>query len=193
MITENLSTLKIHKLTQAQYDRELAAGNIDENALYLTPDELVDLNADEILAQVANAYEPKTDALAKLNESKAYTDEQVAIAIEHADNILNGQVDGAHTHDDRYYTEEEIDETVLRIDTSISSLDSRVNGYETQMSALEALAASNQAAIEANAAAIAKKASQEDLDEAIERIAVVETDLASFTEITSNEVQNLFQ
>ena len=39
MITENLSTLKIHKLTQAQYDRELAAGNIDENALYLTPDE----------------------------------------------------------------------------------------------------------------------------------------------------------
>lgn len=39
MITENLSTLKIHKLTQAQYDRELEAGNIDENALYLTPDE----------------------------------------------------------------------------------------------------------------------------------------------------------
>ena len=39
MITENLSTLKINKLTQEQYDRELAAGNIDENALYLTPDE----------------------------------------------------------------------------------------------------------------------------------------------------------
>ena len=39
MITESLSTLKIHKLTQAQYDRELAAGNIDPNALYLTPDE----------------------------------------------------------------------------------------------------------------------------------------------------------
>lgn len=39
MNTENLSTLKIHKLTQAQYDRELAAGNIKENELYLTPDE----------------------------------------------------------------------------------------------------------------------------------------------------------
>ena len=38
MRTENLSTLKIHKLSQAQYERELAAGNIDENALYLTPD-----------------------------------------------------------------------------------------------------------------------------------------------------------
>ena len=39
MITENLSTLKIHKLSQAQYDRELAAGNIDGDAIYLTPDE----------------------------------------------------------------------------------------------------------------------------------------------------------
>ena len=45
MITENLSTLKIHKLTQEQYDRELAAGRIDENALYLTPDEYVDLSS----------------------------------------------------------------------------------------------------------------------------------------------------
>lgn len=42
MITENLSTLKIHKLMQAQYDRELATGNLDENALYLTPDDTTD-------------------------------------------------------------------------------------------------------------------------------------------------------
>jgi len=44
LITENLSTLKINKLTKAQYERELAAGNIDPNALYLTPDEGVDLS-----------------------------------------------------------------------------------------------------------------------------------------------------
>lgn len=37
--TTNLSTLKINKLTQSQYDRELAAGNIDANAMYLTPAE----------------------------------------------------------------------------------------------------------------------------------------------------------
>ena len=37
MITTNLPTLKINKLTQEQYDRELAAGNINENELYLTP------------------------------------------------------------------------------------------------------------------------------------------------------------
>jgi hypothetical protein len=49
MITENISTLKIHKLTQAQYERELAAGRIDENAIYLTPDEELDLSTYELI------------------------------------------------------------------------------------------------------------------------------------------------
>ncbi len=44
MITENLSTLKIHKLTQEQYDRELATGNLDDKAIYLTPDDNSDIS-----------------------------------------------------------------------------------------------------------------------------------------------------
>ncbi len=44
MITENLSTLKIHRLTQEQYDKAVADGSIDENALYLTPEEKIDLS-----------------------------------------------------------------------------------------------------------------------------------------------------
>ena len=56
MIAENLSTLKIHKLTKEQYERELAAGRIDENALYLTPDEEIDLSGyatkDEVEAAI---------------------------------------------------------------------------------------------------------------------------------------------
>jgi hypothetical protein len=44
MKTTNLPTLKIHKLSQAQYERELAAGRIDENAIYLTPDENNDVD-----------------------------------------------------------------------------------------------------------------------------------------------------
>ncbi len=44
MITENLSTLKIHKLSKEQYERELAKGTLDANALYLTPEEEVDLS-----------------------------------------------------------------------------------------------------------------------------------------------------
>ena len=41
---EDISTLKIHKLTQEQYDEQLANGTIDENAIYLTPNEEVDLS-----------------------------------------------------------------------------------------------------------------------------------------------------
>jgi hypothetical protein len=44
LITENLSTLQIHKLTQEQYDREFEAGRTDKNAIYLTPDEEINLN-----------------------------------------------------------------------------------------------------------------------------------------------------
>jgi hypothetical protein len=67
MITENLSTLKIHKLTQTQYDRELEAGNIDATALYLTPDEF-----DITLTQSGKAADAKAvgDALElKLNKT----------------------------------------------------------------------------------------------------------------------------
>lgn len=38
MKKEDLSTLKINKLTQAQYDKALQEGRINENELYLTPD-----------------------------------------------------------------------------------------------------------------------------------------------------------
>lgn len=59
MITENLSTLKIHKLTQEQYDRELAVGNLDETALYLTPDEEIDLSLYATIEQLDNALYTK--------------------------------------------------------------------------------------------------------------------------------------
>ena len=65
MITENLSTLKIHKLTKEQYERELAAGNIDANALYLTPDE--ELKFDTTLSISGQAADAKAvgEALAE--------------------------------------------------------------------------------------------------------------------------------
>jgi hypothetical protein len=62
LITENLTTLKIHKLTQEQYERELAAGNIDENALYLTPDD----GNSETLEDVVYAAEESVDTFAEV-------------------------------------------------------------------------------------------------------------------------------
>ena len=43
MIIENLTTLKINQLTQAQYEAALAAGTVNENELYMTEEANVDL------------------------------------------------------------------------------------------------------------------------------------------------------
>ena len=68
MITENLSTLKIHKLSQAQYERELAAGRIDENAIYLIPD-----NG----GSVSEETDPTVPAWAKEAKKPTYTFDEV--------------------------------------------------------------------------------------------------------------------
>lgn len=60
MLTENLSTLKIHKLTQEQYNRELESGNIDEVALYLTPDEEIDLSKYATIEQMGDSISQKS-------------------------------------------------------------------------------------------------------------------------------------
>lgn len=41
---EHLPTLQIYRLSQAEYDEKVANGDIDENALYLTPSNNVDLS-----------------------------------------------------------------------------------------------------------------------------------------------------
>lgn len=38
MKTENVSALKIHKMSQEQFDREFENGNISDVEMYLTPD-----------------------------------------------------------------------------------------------------------------------------------------------------------
>lgn len=66
MITTDLSTLKIHKLTQEQYEREREAGRLDENAIYLTPDEATDLSGYVTTEQLNSAVD---DALSEAKES----------------------------------------------------------------------------------------------------------------------------
>jgi hypothetical protein len=69
--TENVSTLKINKLSQEQYDRELAAGNLEENAIYLTPDEEIDLSS----------YIPCYTTLADIGLTSPVTTEQICEAM----------------------------------------------------------------------------------------------------------------
>lgn len=64
MQTTNLTTLQIHKLSEAQYNRELANGTLDENSLYLTPDEEIDLSGYATLEQ-AESYASTAAATVK--------------------------------------------------------------------------------------------------------------------------------
>jgi len=95
MITENLSALKIHKLTQAQYDRELAAGNIDDNALYLTPEEEVYTESeidnmefitigdiDEICSQFVQIDPNQENKFATQDFVKSYVEDYINSALE---------------------------------------------------------------------------------------------------------------
>lgn len=95
MLTENLSTLKINRLTQEQYDREKASGTLDDTALYFTPEEeiivptsLSQLSDDEIHRLVTDTdktawnakYDkpssgiPKTDLASDVQTSLAKAD-----------------------------------------------------------------------------------------------------------------------
>ena len=81
MKTENISTLKIHKLTQEQYERELEAGNIDETALYFTQDDFDeeelrefitsedDTIKSEYIAAISNAKTQLSGLITTLKES----------------------------------------------------------------------------------------------------------------------------
>ena len=80
MNTENLSTLKIHKLTQEQYDRELAAGRIDPNALYLTPDKEVDMSiyatesyVNDAIVGIKDGMEAELNTKLEIVEHDAYS------------------------------------------------------------------------------------------------------------------------
>ncbi len=93
MITENLSTLKINKLTQEQYDREREAGRIDENAMYLTTNE--EITAEQIgavtqkaLNDTLSSYVLKIDFGSLLDDNMEHITESVISALP----IYNGEV-----------------------------------------------------------------------------------------------------
>jgi hypothetical protein len=45
LTTEQLTSLRIHKLTKAQYDKAAIQGILEPGSLYLTPEEPLDLSA----------------------------------------------------------------------------------------------------------------------------------------------------
>ena len=160
MITENLSTLKIHKLTQEQYDRELAAGRIDPNALYLTPDEEIDLSGyvtSEDLLSKADAVH--THAISDVTNLQSTIDSTLASAKSYTDSAVANKADKIHTHDDRYYTEAEVDTKLSDVNTSITDITSGTTKVAKASHADEATHATS--ADSATTATSATKATQD--------------------------------
>lgn len=117
-IIENLSTLQIHKLTEEQYQQMVEDGTIDENTLYLTPDEEVDLSGyatkDELDTKADSShnhdssYDAYGSANMALNDAKYYTDSEIAewvgsttVSAQIGAAIAN-KADSTHNHNDSY-------------------------------------------------------------------------------------------
>ena len=154
--SEILPTLMIHKLTQEEYDQEVANGTVDANAIYLTPEEEIDLSNYATIEQLANKADAKhnhddvyyteseVDTLLSSKsdtthnhdsdyDKKGSADSALASAKEYTDSAVSGLASASHSHDDTYYTESEIDQKIDVVNESINSkLDSSViSNYST--------------------------------------------------------------
>lgn len=75
----------------------------------------------------------------------------------------------------------------------VATAEGEIDTLQTEMDAVEALASANKTAHEANAAAIALKASQADLNSAVDRIAANEAGLAAFVECSEQDILDMFK
>lgn len=192
---EILSTLNIHKMTQEEYDQALANGTLENNTIYLTPDEAIDLTPyatieqlnlkadidhnhndiyyteveiDTLLANKSDKthkhdgeYDVLGSAIEALNSAKSYADsvanekanaikndllngagdaydtlkelgdliDENTDAIEALETIASNKADVSHTHNDIYYTENEIDNKISVLNTSIVTSLSEAKSY----------------------------------------------------------------
>ena len=147
-------------------------------------------------AQIDAAIKVNTDAIAKLNDTYA-TDAELTAAIEAEVNRANGAyaakaleatVDTLTATVNGKAAASDLNALAGRVTTAEGEIDT----LQSEMDAVEALAAANKAAHEANAAAILLKASQTDLDAVSGRVTALETWHNNFTEVSEEEINNLF-
>lgn len=101
--TETLPTLKIHRLTQEEYDQELENGTLEENALYLTPDEEIDLSGYATVEQLnEKANISHTHEISDVNNLQVSLDELLVDAKSYTDGIALNKANVSHNHDEVY-------------------------------------------------------------------------------------------
>ena len=112
-----------------------------------------------------------------LAESQKYVDaeiDKVELAIDTLQDVVNGKA-----------AQSEVD----TISGKVTTLEGKVGTLETEMDAVEALAAAADAAAKANAQAIALKASQADLEAAVDRIAANEGAISTLNGVVADKAE----
>ena len=140
-------------------------------------DQIADAKQAAIDSAAADATEKANKAF---EDAKKYADEE--------DAKIESRVDALETASATHALASDLTTLAGRVETAEGEIDT----LQTEMDAVEALAASNKTAHEANAAAIALKASQADLEAAVARIDANEAAIASFVEVTAEEIDALF-
>lgn len=108
--SEFLSTLKIYKMTQSEYEQVVETGELEENAIYVTPQEDVDLSI----------YATKQDLTEKADNVHTHNDMYYTEA--EIDEMLSTIATTEHNHNDIYYTESEIDSKIAVMQSYIDEL-----------------------------------------------------------------------
>lgn len=126
-----LPTLNIHKLTQEEYEQKIENGTVEENVLYLTPYE--DINLDEYMELLnAKADKEHEHEISDIKDLQGSLNDKVSVnrTINNKalaeDIVLSASDVGAaassHDHNDLYYTKTEADTAINNINTSISNI-----------------------------------------------------------------------
>ena len=126
------------------------------------------------------AEDATTKANKALEDAKKYADEEDAKIEERVTALETASATHALAAD------------LTALTTRVTTAEGEIDTLQGEMDAVEALAAANKAAHEANAAAIALKASQDDLTSVSNRVTTLETWHNNFTEVSVEEINNLF-
>ena len=170
-VSEVLPTLKIHKLTQEEYDQKLTDGTLDENALYLTPDEEIDLSPYATVEQldtkadVEHIHEDVNTSLANLNTLVGDTkvSDQISEAIKNKSDVDHTHTAAEIGADVSGSAASALSDAKSYTDTKISEL---INGAPTTLDTIGEIAAAmseNVGVVEALDSAIGSKANASDL------------------------------
>lgn len=148
-----IPSLVIHKLSQAQYDRERDAGRLDPNAIYLTPEEDIVLET-EISKNSTDQQIPSAKAV---YNSETRSKEYAAQAVSEVANDLGKQISevaddlgkqisestqAANTKFDEIdsqlanvYTKSETDEDISELNTNLNALETELDQHKNAVEA----------------------------------------------------------